>query len=30
MMPNKDYKFNGNKVTEYPIASNWNKILNRL
>jgi len=20
MMPNKDYKFNGNKVTEYPIA----------
>jgi hypothetical protein len=22
MMPNKDYKFNGNKVTEYPIASN--------
>jgi hypothetical protein len=23
MMPNKDYIFNGNKVTEYPIASNW-------
>jgi hypothetical protein len=20
MMPNKDYKFKGNKVTEYPIA----------
>jgi hypothetical protein len=20
MMPNKDYKFNGNRVTEYPIA----------
>jgi hypothetical protein len=23
MRPNKDYIFNGNKVTEYPIASNW-------
>ena len=23
MQPNKDYIFNGNKVTEYPIASNW-------